>query len=435
VDDDYFRKHVLSNPTEQARNTEPKVDSHRRIRAAFRLGKDAVSRFASTSPKDDVGLLIDWSQFIETKAKVIVVSVPDESNAFLIFETLNDRGLELSIADLLKNYILGKSDNRLNEVRANWLTATAALEGSGGDKLTATFIRHFWSSREGLVRERELYKDLKKHIQTKQAAVDFAVDLAENAKLYAAILNSDHDFWSALGSEARQYVQTLIILRLEQYRPLLLACLSHIRKPKELTKILRLLVSWNVRLLIVGGLGSGTLEKHYGGAAKKVRRGELKTASDLARYAADFIPSDTEFESKFATTTVSQAFLARYYLQALERTLSGEANPELVPNTLETDVNLEHVLPQHPKAGEWPQFDEEGIRANCKRVGNLTLLRVSDNAKGGNRPFNVKRAAYVGSRLQLNKSISQLAVWNQSAIDDRQSLLAKQAVRTWPLKP
>lgn len=234
TDDEFFRRVVLSEPAMVGRSATSATDSHKRIRTGFQVVRALVSRYAKTS-KNEIALLIDWTDYLEKKAKVIVVGVPDEANAFIIFETLNDRGLDLSIADLLKNYIFGRSENRLEEARANWIKATSALEGAGGDKRVATFIRHFWSSKQGPVREKELYGNLKRNIRTKQAAIDFASELAENARLYAAILNSDHEVWQPYGTDARQHVQTLLNLRLEQYRPLLLAVLVKF-PPRELKK-------------------------------------------------------------------------------------------------------------------------------------------------------------------------------------------------------
>lgn len=54
-----------------------------------------------------------WLDYLETNLKVIVVTAPDDSNAFVIFETLNDRGLELAISDLLKNYLFHKSGEKI----------------------------------------------------------------------------------------------------------------------------------------------------------------------------------------------------------------------------------------------------------------------------------------------------------------------------------
>jgi len=432
-DNDFFRKYVLSEPDSEMRSITPNADSHKRIKAAFYQIKERVVKYADASPQDSIGVLIDWADYLEKNVKVILVSVPDEANAFIIFETLNDRGLDLSIADLLKNYIFGKSETRIEESRTNWLKAIAALEGSGGDRRIATFIRHFWASKQGPVRERELYGNLKKKIKTKQAAVDFSIELSNNARLYAAILNSDHELWIPLGSETRQHVQTLLNLRLEQYRPLLLACLESF-SPKELRKILKLLVSWNVRFLIVGGLGSGTMEKYYANGGKKVRDKEITLAGELAKYFLNYVPDDSQFEVAFSNARVTQNFLARYYLQALERSMSGEKNPELVPNTLEKDVDLEHILPQHPKMGEWANFDEECVKANHSRLGNLTLMKSGENKNVGNKPFPIKKAAYAASKFKLNQDLTLANEWTEEAIAKRQFSLAKIAVKTWPLK-
>lgn len=432
TDDDFFRKEVLGDTTALPQGPAAATDSHKRIRAGFQTVKDNVATFAKATT-NDVGLLIDWADFLEKNAKVISVHVHDEANAFVIFETLNDRGLDLSIGDLLKNYIFGRSENRIDEARVNWIKATAALEGTGGDKRVATFIRHFWSSKQGPVREKDLYGNLKEKIKTKQGAIDFVSELADNARLYAAILNSDHDFWQSLGTDARQHVQTLLSLRLEQYRPLLLACMAKFAST-ELRKALRLLVSWNVRLLVVGGLGGGTMERYYAIGGKKVRDGEITKAIELRSYAAGFVPADAQFEASFATATVSQAFLVRYYLQAIERSLRNETNPELVPNTLEKDINLEHVLPLNARLKEWPAFDEESAAANVKRIGNLTLLKTDENNLAGNRAFSIKKPSYAKSKLKLNKGIAGVKEWTRDAIAIRQAELAKIAVKTWPLK-
>ncbi len=55
--------------------------------------------------KDKEAALIDLEEFISEKTNTIVIEAGDESDAFVIFETLNDRGLELAVSDLVKNYL------------------------------------------------------------------------------------------------------------------------------------------------------------------------------------------------------------------------------------------------------------------------------------------------------------------------------------------
>ncbi len=109
-----------------------------------------------------------------------------------------------------------------------------------------------------------------------------------------------------------------------------------------------------MRGIVVGGIGGGTAEKTYCTAAQGVRKGDIKSTEDLAKELQPIIASDREFQKAFSTARVTRAPLARYYLVALERQRSGTAEPELVPNENEEQVNLEHVLPRNPTASDWP---------------------------------------------------------------------------------
>jgi hypothetical protein len=143
------------------------------------------------------------------------------------------------------------------------------------------------------------------------------------------------------------------------------------------------------------------------------------------------VPADNQFESDFAVATVSKSYLARYYLQSLERQARGAADPELVPNPNEEQVNLEHVLPRVPSSA-WAAFDLETAKALCKRLGNMALLRAKLNVEGGNDGFAQKKAIYAASDFQLTKMISECALWGPAEVEQRQKHLARLAVATRP---
>ena len=147
--------------------------------------------------------------FVKERARVIWVTVPDDTNAYVMFETLNDRGLELSKADLLKNYLFGRSQDRSSETQQRWFSMMGALETVGNEDIVVTYIRHLWSSMHGPTRERELYVDIKDKVKSKQAVIDLAIDLADNANIYAALLNPDHAIWNEYGPKARKHIATL----------------------------------------------------------------------------------------------------------------------------------------------------------------------------------------------------------------------------------
>ena len=86
--------------------------------------------------------------FIDGKLKVVTIIVPEDSNAYTIFETLNDRGLVLAQIDLIKNYLYSKSGSRLDEVQTNWNELISKLEAIE-EPLLLEYIKVFWMTEYG----------------------------------------------------------------------------------------------------------------------------------------------------------------------------------------------------------------------------------------------------------------------------------------------
>jgi hypothetical protein len=144
--------------------------------------------------------------------------------------------------------------------------------------------------------------------------------------------------------------------------------------------------------LVVGGIGGGTAEKNYTRAALAIRNGDVKTTAQLLNEISAIVPSDEEFRAAFSVAIVPRAPLARYYLIALERSKAGEEEPELVPNSNEEEVNLEHVLPQRASDKDWgASFNADERKAYVHRIGNLALLQKGPNGRIGNKAFKEKR--------------------------------------------
>jgi hypothetical protein len=429
-DDSYFRS-IL---TEEAREPDGGVpQSHRRLWNA----RQSISGWLYKKLEginDQVNWLAEFTKYLGESAYVIYFTVADDANAFLIFETMNDRGLDLSIADLLKNYLLGRAGEDLQTVLSLWTTAMAYLNAHGGENLFTAFLRHFWSSKYGLVREKELYRSIKSRVTTSANVMDFANEVDKNSYLYAAILSPEHEFWSEASPTARERIRTLDLLGLEQYRPMLLSSLAHL-KIDDIEEILRLLISWNVRLLIVGGLGGGAMENHYCEVGKAIRNGELKSVDAIASRAELFIPNDEIFRNSFASARVAKASLCRYYLRTLELKAMDKPQPELIPNTDPGELTLEHVLPEKPDPDAWPQFNEEERKAYTKRIGNMLLLKQKMNSKIRSSSFTVKREIYASSSLLLTKKIAEHSEWTKETIENQQDYLAKLAIEAWKIKP
>lgn len=407
--------------------------SHKKLQQAIDLCRKQVAQLA-TSTQEPIELLLDWVDYLKTKARVIVITVSDESSAYTIFEVLNDRGAELTIADLLKNYVFRKAKQRLPEAQEHWSKMVATFEAAGAEeKDLRSFIRLAWASKYGLTRERELFTRMRATISAAGDAVDFSFELSEHARNYVALENPGDEIWKEFGSQTREAVDALKLLKASQMRSLLLSVLRCFDK-EQVKKTLPMLVCWMVRFNVTGKLGGGPLETGYADRAKEVRAGSITTAKQLYEASKTFLATDAEFEESFLKARVTAQYLARFYLRVLNKQNQASTS-EMIVNPSEEQVNLEHIMPQ-TLAPHWNQIVSPEVHAAYfKRIGNLALLDKKLNEQAGNLPFGSKLAAYKKSNISLTSELASLTAWDISAIELRQKKLTALALKAWPLAP
>ena len=431
-DNEFFRKRILSREgTPERSEVTATKQSHHRIQRAAELANAHIQAIISVhSAQNRIARLNHWVKFIEESALVITLVVADDLNAYVMFETLNDRGLRTSQADLVKNYLLAKADDRIAEAQQKWASMNGALESLEKDEpITLTYLRHVVISLCGHTREREVFERVKEKVASKQLAVEFLDKLADYAMDYVAISNPSHPKWNVYNPNIREHIRTLEQIQLIPMLPLMLAVVRRFPK-QQAEKTFRQFVFWSVRFLVAGGGRTGATEKALAEAAKEVSDGRINTAEELATQLSDILPSDSEFENHFANATVSRPKAARYYLRALELKIQGHTEPEWIPNE-NTVINLEHVLPENPGA-DWT-IDPRIVSAYYKRIGNMVLLQASANNIIGNSPFTAKRGTFKNSTFLLTKQVAKKTVWGPNEIEERQKKLAKIAVVTWPI--
>jgi Protein of unknown function DUF262/Protein of unknown function (DUF1524) len=432
-DNQFFRSYVLSAPDSTDRSIVPTKPSHKKIAEAARLAVEHVQDILRPQKEDNkVNVLLDWVRFIENGAQVILLRVPDDLDAFIMFETLNDRGLATSKADLLKNRLFKRAGNQnIKEAQTKWAQMKGTLESLGIDDITVTYLRHLLITEQGPTKEREVLDRVRRNIDSQQKALQFLDQLAISATDYVAILNPNHRKWNDYGETTRRHLRTINDhLRVEQIRPLVFAVAKHFAV-KEAKKAFKLFVCWSVRFLVAGGRG-GLLDRNYAIVAEQVGKHKITTAKELVKAMQDVVPTDPTFEAAFSEARVSQNFLARYYLRALEMMATNDPEPELIPNEAQEEINLEHVLPENPGAG-WPDIDPEVASANYRRLGNLVLLKASSNSIIGNSAFADKRKVLKESAYLLTAEVGKKKGWGIKEIAERQKRLAALAVKTWPI--
>ena len=434
-DNDFFVKAALLPPENpEYGKAKPATESHERIAEAIKICREHVKHIIAQYAKpDQAKRLYDWIDFLKDAAVIIEIRVPDSFNAYTLFETLNDRGLRASQADILKNYLFGKAQDRLSEVAPKWASMGSVIESVDVDDLLLTYLRHYWISYNGPTVEKELAEKIRINVTGKQQAIDMTNSLAANALDYCALFGPlEHTGWKFYDKQTRAYIYVITrILQVVQIRPLLLAVIRHF-SPEEAKKAFKLFLSWSVRYLVAGGAGGGVIERYYGLRAQEVTKGEVKTANQLKEKMKDVVRTDVEFSDAFKGHRVSKQNLARYYLRSLELARGGEANADL-GGILEdvSQFTLEHVIPLNP-GDEW-NLPDEVVRSYTKRLGNMTLLDPSTNVDLGNKSFAEKILIFKTSPLLITQEIAKNTNWGPSEIDARQAVMAATALDIWKL--
>lgn len=413
---------------------EPLRASHERLLLARDEARKHVRRIVAPFDEKDHGdILNDWVSFIEHRALVVLLRVPNDADAYKMFETLNDRGLRTSQADLIKNFLFSKSGARVTEVQSRWSYMRGALESASDDpEITINFLRHALIVQHGYLREAEVFDKVQAVVKSEQSAATFAATLETLANAYVAMSNPEHERWNDYPDAARRAIEVFNLFDIKPMRALTMAIATRMDN-KEATKAFQFLISLGVRLIIASSTRTSSVEVPLANAAKSVFDGVTETVKALREELASLTPTDVEFQTAFETSKVSNARLARYYLRSLEMAAKNEAEPWFVPQDDRQVINLEHVLPKKPEAN-WPGFNDDEVRQFSTRIGNVALLRASDNSNLKSETFDKKKVVFGQSPYVLTSQIADVKEWTAETIAERQKRLAELAVKTWPIK-
>lgn len=366
----------------------------------------------------------------DTVAKRLVfttIQVSDDLSAYKVFETLNARGVKLSTTDLLKNYlfsIVAKTGQaELGEAERQWQWVNNTL---GAEDFT-TFLRHYWNSCHPLERKSNLFKAIKKSVQTSHDVFDLLEALEKFAPVYLAFSRSADPIWSREQSES---VAKLELFNVTQCYSVLLSGYDKL-VPSEFTRLLQICAAISFRYHVISGLNPNTMEDVYNRAALKVFRGEAVTCRQIFQELKPIYVDDESFRNNFATKVINTSSsrnkkLVRCILVSLENQL---ANKDY--DFEDATATIEHILPENPgpEWEHWFALDEQ--ENEVYRLGNLTLLEAAKNRECANCPYEQKRQVYQTSAYQLTAQEAIYTDWTPETLRKRQDKMAKWATAVW----
>ncbi|PRY94333.1 DUF262 domain-containing protein [Donghicola tyrosinivorans] len=427
----YFKKLTSKNSEEHWPPKESRT-SHRLLKSAYFLAEKRVQGIAkSVTGVDAPETLNNWIDYLERSAQVILLRAHDQARAFKMFETLNDRGLRTSQADLVKSYLFGLSDRKIGEAQSKWSNMLENLRELGDDDPQVSFLRHYLIAFSGFVRADGVYEAIQTRFKNEGTSLSFLTSLAETSRTYTATFNSENEYWDSYSASARKYLKDFNFFDLKPMRPLLLAISTKFSQ-KEFEKSIRYLTSLSLRLVLSARTRSGSNEQAFADAAIKITRDEISKHQELVDSLKKIFVTDKDFYEVFANAKVSKSALARYILRELEHTASPKKGEAEWVNTDPQQITLEHILPKTRPISGWEKFDADLHAENKTRLGNLCLLKRSENNEMPNDSFATKRPFFEKSSLVVTAALAEYESWSPEVIDERQRSMAELALKTWP---
>jgi hypothetical protein len=417
----------------------PLHGSEERIQSAFDMFRETIAARlddpSTTNVHDVVADLLEW---LKDSLHAFVAVAPDLAAASKVFDLMNSRGRPLEASDLLKSYLFYVTDGA---AASEWAAVAQMFDPLAADADAVpeidTFIRHQWFSRHpipttkqqrGAPSKRATQDLIRGEASGKASALKYLGELRTDSEAYVQLARPTQHYWEKKsGKGVFEALQDLNIIKIEVFRPLILAVVRMFPRDEQIL-FLRSLLSWAFRKKVVTSkLGSGEDEERYFAAAYQVSIAGAKSTPDIL--ALLDIPDDTRFRQSFRSLNIASR-QARFVLGRLEDAIEGSDER----STLWDNMTLEHILPESAaRLSDWPTFTLEQQRSLRQNIGNLTLLRKVPNERARNGPFTTKVKAYTASVLKVTSTIPTYGTWTPAEIEKRAAWLADYAVKTWPL--
>ncbi|WP_068784516.1 DUF262 domain-containing protein [Paenibacillus phocaensis] len=361
----------------------------------------------------------------------IYITVKDEDDAYLIFETLNAKGKDLEAIDLIKNQIFKKIKTTAagDFPKESW-TETRNLLVSREDKINMSqFYRHFWLAKYSFVRDAGLYDDFKKRvIPDEENYKVFLEELKDAAKNYIRIASPSTTDWKQMEDKyIFEVFSALKIFGVTQPRPLLLVLLDlkeHKKiKQSDLKRVIIAIEKFHFIYTAIVSSRASNIESKYSTFARQLNNAKNKNEvttiiSEIVNYFKSNIPAYNEFQSGFLKLYYTKTYttdkkIIQYILKKFEDDFYS--TEELTTNI----ISIEHIM------NESDGIDEVGL------IGNLLPLDKKLNSSIGDMAFEKKLVEYNKSNLKSVKAFVSVntgkSKWTIADIESRGKELAKLA--------
>jgi hypothetical protein len=383
---------------------------------------DIKERFPEELRGEALPYFTDW--LMENVHFVEITAYSDE-DAYTIFETMNDRGLSLAPADMLKGYLLANitDSDRRNAASRTWKERIAALADIGKDEESDAIKSWLRSQHAESIRERKrgaAPQDFDRigtefHRWVREHEADLGLKTSRD---FARLIEQDFAFYARWYEKLRQAAETLtpglesVHFNAQQnftlQYPVILAPLRMddteaviLRKIRITAAYLDILIHrrlWNWR-----DIGYSTMQYAMFLGMKEIRGKPVKELVKSLRKKLDAETDTFARNERFRLHGMNGKHVHRILARITDyvETQSGQPSryTEYVTRGGKKGYDIEHIWANHPERHLGEFSHPSDFQEYRNRIGGLLLLPKSFNQSYGDLPYAEKRRHYVKQNL------------------------------------
>lgn len=375
----------------------------------------------SLSSGFELGDILDGIKKLEMVEIILDKSQGDEPQK--IFESINSTGLDLSLADLIRNYLLMDDDNQ-DELYENYWSE---VEKNVGYRNLGDFVINFLNSQiTKAVNTKNAYQLFKEHCeQNSLSHEDVLKSLKRTSRYYGAFIGENHYY----SKEITGYLRAFYTIKQTTVLPFIFRIFNDYDEEniteKTLCKVLNYLLTYYVRITAceinknLSKFMKSMYDRIYDGSGyDDYYEKFVAFLNDLK--ANDRMPTDKEFKDALVYKPLYKKPICKFVLSVIEN--SSKEHIDI------SNLTIEHILPQKENAAVWKKEvgdDYSSVyEVYLHTLGNLTITGF--NSELGTKSFSDKKAiiAENSKAVILNREVLSADSWNEKSILHRAKILA-----------
>ncbi len=342
----------------------------------------------------------EFINFLFNQVQIIRIDCSDRQFAIKLFQVLNDRGMDLSAADLIKSFLLEKLYNKhkedadiskLKEERfiADWREMEQTVKKCDINMNDLFIIYEYYLLASNP--KKSLYDELQDIFENKDPN-----EVIEDIKAFA------NTYLNEILEKEDKILYSFRYIRWSMYWKCIAMTAIHTSYPhyKEVLSELRRFYY----LYWIGGKTLSQIKQTSFNLIKWIK--EKKNITYIKEELAKKLETDQILDLVVRNLTserIATEPWVKPLLLMMEYNVTDDSKLSFIP--LSKDVHLEHILPvKFEKFEEWNHFTPEVASQWLNSAGNLTLLGGAKNIEASNNPFNIKMGVYKGKGKYESKN-------------------------------